>query len=1137
MKTTLFIFVTLIIITKTSFAQLNASFKPYTTYPVGNSPASIIASDFNNDGKTDIATANSLSNDVSILFGDSSGIYSTAVNYPVGNSPKCLVSAFINNDAFLDIAIVNNGSDNLSVLLNNGYGIFSTINTYYVGSSPSSLMGADVNGDGNIDISVTHNNIDSISVLHGSSSGLLSTPVNYASGQGGISILPCFYQGTFLAYTISINNISNTINYFNSGDFAGGAWITPIEANVQSGYFGDFFYSSSPDLVLGYSNFDSVSVFRGDPSFSPIFSNKKNYKTGKSPSSILLADFNVDGMVDIITASALSDSISILYGDPTAIFSSPHSVYVGGQISGLAISDVNLDGKPDVIASNNTFNSISVLLSNTSNTLTLAASKDTICIGESVMLSVSEPVVSCNWMPGNFSSASLIVSPSSTTTYTVNAITTSNSVATATITVYVNNFTIPTLSLTSSNVAICRGASATLSISGATSYVWSTYETGTDMVTVNPYYTSDYWVTGYDNNNCATTASLTISVSPGVDVAFNDTSICIGQNINLVAFSSNSYTWSSGENTTNINVSPNSNITYSVTGIDNSNCVYTQTISIQTISIPTISLNAPTDICEGSSGTIYAYGASSYSLENNQFTNSIVVSPVSSSSYTVWGSNNGYCISSQTLQINVLPSPTISIVGLNNLCPGTGGVGLKAYGATSYTWNTGAITDSIFVSPNASTTYTVIGEGLNNCKSIVTKDITVLPQMEIQGNGLGGFPNSVCYGSSINLFLVYANTYTWSTGENTSYITVSPSVTTSYSVFAADTSGCSSFLTVTVSVNPNCQYVWPGDANSDGFVDQIDFLELCLHLSETGPPRTGGLNPQDFWLAHYADNWTGIGSNGQNLNHVDCNGDGIISSDDTLAIYNYCGYNHPFKLSQVQNTTTLLNIVADQNSVDKGKWGTSSIYLGDANNVMSNVNGLAYSLTFDSTIVEKDSIYLTYQNSFIDVGQNLYFRKTDFSKGILYTATAHLNNTNVSGYGKIATLHYKIRPDLTANSPLNLSITQAVISSASGSITPITSGASTIIAIGVLVGIKDYTTSSNLLMYPNPTSEMLNVELGILNENSTLFIYNALGALVLKENINSKHTTINTSNFAKGLYLVELQSNNQVLHRAKILKQ
>ncbi len=74
-------------------------------------------------------------------------------------------------------------------------------------------------------------------------------------------------------------------------------------------------------------------------------------------------------------------------------------------------------------------------------------------------------------------------------------------------------------------------------------------------------------------------------------------------------------------------------------------------------------------------------------------------------------------------------------------------------------------------------------------------------------------------------------------------------------------------------------------------------------------------------------------------------------------------------------------------------------------------------------------------------------------------------------------------------------------------------------------------------MYPNPTSEMLNVELGMLNENSTLFVYNALGGLVLKENINSKHTTINISNFAKGLYVVELQSNNQILHRAKLVKE
>ncbi len=357
---------------------------------------------------------------------------------------------------------------------------------------------------------------------------------------------------------------------------------------------------------------------------------------------------------------------------------------------------------------------------------------------------------------------------------------------------------------------------------------------------------------------------------------------------------------------------------------------------------------------------------------------------------------------------------------------------------------------------------------------------------------------------------------------------------------------CYYIYLVNVIVDNTCQKVWPGDANSDDITDNTDVLELGLHYTQTGAPRT---TVDNSWQGFHATNWTGTITNGENLNHSDCNGDGTINNDDTLAIYNNYGLTHTFKLSNVQSTNPALNIIPDQTMVDKGKWGTASIYLGDVTNVMSNINGVAYTLSYNNTLIEQDSIYLTYQNSFIDAGQNLHFRKTNFTTGALYTASTHTNNTNVSGFGKIATLHYKIRPDLATDSPLNLSITQAFVSNASGSITPITSGATTVIAIGASVGIKYYTTNSYFLMYPNPTSEVLNIELDASTSRTSvsavICIYNALGALVLKENITSnastslsnRQITVNTSNFAKGLYIVELQSNNQVLHRAKLVKE
>ena len=218
---------------------------------------------------------------------------------------------------------------------------------------------------------------------------------------------------------------------------------------------------------------------------------------------------------------------------------------------------------------------------------------------------------------------------------------------------------------------------------------------------------------------------------------------------------------------------------------------------------------------------------------------------------------------------------------------------------------------------------------------------------------------------------------------------------------------------------PIATSVWPGDANSDGVADNLDILELGLHYKQTGTPRA---NTSNLWQGNYSANWTGTITNGKNVNHSNCNGDGIINDDDTLAIFNNYNLNHAFKPLQT-TTNPALTIMPDQNSVAKGTWGTASIYVGDVSFPISNINGIAYTVNYDNTLLETDSVWIEYPTSFINASdQNLKFRKHAFANGKLYTATTHTNNANVSGYGKIATLHYKINPTLATDNGLNLSV-------------------------------------------------------------------------------------------------------------------
>lgn len=81
--------------------------------------------------------------------------------------------------------------------------------------------------------------------------------------------------------------------------------------------------------------------------------------------------------------------------------------------------------------------------------------------------------------------------------------------------------------------------------------------------------------------------------------------------------------------------------------------------------------------------------------------------------------------------------------------------------------------------------------------------ITITPPCTLPTLTLSASQTTICNGSSTNLTASGAITYTWSTNATTSSISVTPSVTSSYSVVGENAPGCSDVKTVTITVNPS----------------------------------------------------------------------------------------------------------------------------------------------------------------------------------------------------------------------------------------------------------------------------------------------------------------------------------------------
>ena len=207
-----------------------------------------------------------------------------------------------------------------------------------------------------------------------------------------------------------------------------------------------------------------------------------------------------------------------------------------------------------------------------------------------------------------------------------------------------------------------------------------------------------------------------------------------------------------------------------------------------------------TSVCTGNSIVLNAGATNGYPPYTYTWTAPAVNTPTfntgpinSTQNYTI--TVNDICNKpvTQTITINPVSTPTV-VSSSTLICIGAT-ASLTATGATTYTWSNGASNDTLFVSPNVNTTYTVIG-AVGACTNTAVSTVSVIGvAISVTGN------NSICLGQSTNLTALGSNSYTWSTGSTNSTINVSPTSTTNYTVSSISAS-CSNTAVYTVSVTP-----------------------------------------------------------------------------------------------------------------------------------------------------------------------------------------------------------------------------------------------------------------------------------------------------------------------------------------------
>ena len=417
-----------------------------------------------------------------------------------------------------------------------------------------------------------------------------------------------------------------------------------------------------------------------------------------------------------------------------------------------------------------------------------------ICNGESTTLTASGGI-QYHWSNGA-TTASIVVNPNITTSYSVTV--TNRFRCTDDATVTVNVSALPNAAIAGNN--ICAGGSTTLTASGGTSYVWNTGQT-TTSINVSPSTSTTYTVTVTNASGCtaATSRLVVVSANPVASIT-GGTSICIGSNTTLTAAGGSSYLWSNAATTAAITVSPVVNTTYTVTVTNSAGCTDTES---RTVTVNGLTINAlvsgPDSICVGQSGTLVASltggNAVSYLWSTNATSSAITVSPSSTTTYTVTVTDINGCTDTAAKTLVVKPLPVVTVTG-PDACAG-GSTTLTATGGGTYHWFNGATTASVTVTPTVATTYSVTVTGSNSCSAVGSKlvNISPLPTVTIAGD------LNICINESTTLTASGGTTYVWSTGATTAAITVSPATTSTYTVTATNANGCTNTQVAIVNVN------------------------------------------------------------------------------------------------------------------------------------------------------------------------------------------------------------------------------------------------------------------------------------------------------------------------------------------------
>lgn len=396
----------------------------------------------------------------------------------------------------------------------------------------------------------------------------------------------------------------------------------------------------------------------------------------------------------------------------------------------------------------------------------LTTSNDTtICSGDTISIEAFGGI-NYQWIPNqniiNPTSSKPSVFPTSTTDYIVRA--TTGGLCPSVDTVSITVFDKPNLG-SINDTTICLGSTLSLDFSTPGTYTWSpTIEA--DFSTpqkpkFSPTTNRSYFLEFSDGNSCTVfdTLKINTATSPNAIIT-GDTTICIGSPLNLSSTNpSVTYEWKQGltvlSNTPTLTVNglkANTQVNLKLT--DNFGCTSTDSVKVIVFNFPKLKLANDTSICRKDTvklnlSTDYSYSWSpTLEMTGSNSTNPKFF-PSISRRYIATVFDKVECTIKDTININILPIPSASIISKNTVCYNET-VNISGSGGIAQNWD---INGTLLAGANITfpakndLNISLTTIGANGCENTITKTILADDSLELSIIA----PDSICEGNTISI--------------------------------------------------------------------------------------------------------------------------------------------------------------------------------------------------------------------------------------------------------------------------------------------------------------------------------------------------------------------------------------------------